>query len=97
MTYGGSTAVGYPYGTSLSDAQIKQVVTNAISGPTAVWAPSANAIYFVLTSADVTASSGFCTSYCGWHTYATINGTAIKYSFVGNPDRCPNEIGRAHV
>ena len=49
-----------------------------------------NALYFVLTSADVTASSGFCTSYCGWHTYTTLNNTAIKYSFVGNPDRCPN-------
>jgi hypothetical protein len=43
-----------------------------------------------LTSADVTASSGFCTQYCGWHTYGTINGFSIKYSFVGNPDRCPS-------
>jgi hypothetical protein len=49
-----------------------------------------NAVYFVLTSADVTASSGFCTQYCGWHTYGTINGFNIKYSFVGNPDRCPS-------
>ena len=47
-------------------------------------------MYFVLTSADVTASSGFCTQYCGWHTHATINGADIKYSFVGNPDHCPS-------
>jgi hypothetical protein len=44
----------------------------------------------VLTSADVTATSGFCTQYCGWHTHGTISGSDIKYSFVGNPDRCPS-------
>ena len=48
-----------------------------------------NGVYFVLTSKDVTASSGFCTQYCGWHTYGTVAGSNIKYSFVGNPDRCP--------
>ena len=26
--------------------------------------------------------------YCAWHTHGTISGTDIKYSFVGNPDRC---------
>lgn len=53
-----------------------------------------NGVYFVLTSADVTASSGFCTQYCGWHTYSTMSvsntSKVIKYSFVGNPDRCPS-------
>jgi hypothetical protein len=44
----------------------------------------------VLTSSDVTATSGFCTQYCGWHTHGTIGGSDIKYSFVGNPDRCPS-------
>ena len=73
-------------GTSLSDAQIQQVVADQI--PTLGSDP--NGVYFVLTSADVTASSGFCTSYCGWHTHGTINGADIKYSFVGNPDRCPS-------
>ncbi len=75
-------------GTSLSDAQIQQVVADQIAGGAV---PSdTNAVYFVLTSSDVTASSGFCTSYCGWHTHATIGGADIKYSFVGNPDRCPS-------
>ncbi|HXS96146.1 MAG TPA: hypothetical protein VN736_16190 [Candidatus Limnocylindrales bacterium] len=83
-----STTVGYTYGTSLTDAQIQQVVSNAITGgklPT-----DSHGVYFVLTSADVTASSGFCSQYCGWHTYGTIAGTTIKYAFVGNPDRCPS-------
>lgn len=86
LAYGGATSVSYPYGTSLTDAQIQQVVADAIGGNKFPKDP--NGIYFVLTSADVTASSGFCTQYCGWHTHATIGGSDIKYSFVGNPDRC---------
>lgn len=84
--YVGSTNVAYPYGTSLSDAQIQQVVADAING--GALPKDTNAVYFVLTSQDVTASSGFCTQYCGWHTYGTIAGSNIKYSFVGNPARC---------
>jgi hypothetical protein len=77
----------YSQGKSLSDSAIQIVVWSAI---TSGRLPNdANGVYFVLTSADVTASSGFCTQYCGWHTYGTLSGTTIKYSFVGNPDRCP--------
>ena len=43
----------------------------------------------MLTSADVNETSGFCTQYCGWHTAGSILSSDIKYSFVGNPDRCP--------
>jgi hypothetical protein len=86
--YGGSTIDNYSGGTSLSDSAIQRVVSNAIiSGRLP---KDTNGVYFVLTSADVTASSGFCTQYCGWHTYGTIGGSNIKYSFVGNPDRCPS-------
>jgi hypothetical protein len=81
-----ATVDGYPYGTSLSDSQILQIVKDHLGTGT----PDPNGIYFVLTSADVTASSGFCTKYCGWHKHASINGVDTKYSFVGNPDRCPS-------
>jgi Phosphate-induced protein 1 conserved region len=47
-------------------------------------------IYFVLTSADVSETTGFCTQYCGWHTYGTVNGVNVKFAFVGNPDACPS-------
>ena len=76
------------YSTSLSDANIQTIVANTISG--GFLPKDTNAVYFVLTSSDVTASSGFCTQYCGWHTHGTISGSDIKYSFVGNPDRCPS-------
>ena len=86
--YAGSTTDNYSHGTSLSDSAIQAVVSSAISSNKVP--KDTNAVYFVLTSADVTASSGFCTQYCGWHTHGTISGSDIKYSFVGNPDRCPS-------
>jgi len=46
------------------------------------------AVYFVLTSSNISESSGFCSQYCGWHTSGTISGSDIKYSFVGNANRC---------
>jgi hypothetical protein len=88
VAYKGSMSVAYPYGSSLTDAQIRSVVSDAITS--GVLPKDTNGVYFVLTSADVTASSGFCSQYCGWHTHGTIAGSDIKYSFVGNPDRCPS-------
>jgi len=82
-----STNDNYSRGTALADADIKTIVTSAINSGLPL---DANGVYFVLTSADVNETSGFCTRYCGWHTHGTINGADIKYSFVGNPDRCPS-------
>lgn len=79
----------YSQGTKLSDSKIKLIVQSAIpklNGGVA----DPKAVYFVLTSSDVTVTSGFCTRYCGWHTYGTISGTNVKYSFVGNAARCLN-------
>ncbi len=88
VTFGGAAFDSYSAGTSLSDSAIQGVVSRAISSN--ALPKDTNGVYFVLTSADVTASSGFCTQYCGWHTSGTISGSDIKYSFVGNPDRCPS-------
>jgi Phosphate-induced protein 1 conserved region. len=83
-----STSDNYSQGSALSDAQIQAVVSSAISSGRLP--KDTNGVYFVLTSADVNATSGFCTQYCGWHTHATIAGSDIKYAFVGNPARCPS-------
>jgi hypothetical protein len=88
VRYSGNTVDNYSHGTSLSDSAIQAVVSDAITSGRLP--KDTNGVYFVLTSADVTASSGFCTQYCGWHTRGTISGSDIKYSFVGNPDRCPS-------
>jgi hypothetical protein len=73
-------------GTRLSDADIQTIVSTAISS--GKLPKDTNGVYFVLTSSDVAEKSGFCTRYCGWHTYGTISGSNIKYSFVGNANRC---------
>ena len=84
VTLGASTSdPAYSLGKTLSDAQIQTLVTTAIG--TAKLPKDPNGFYLVLTSGDVTASSGFLTKYCGWHTYTTYATTAIKYSFVGDP------------
>lgn len=87
VSYVSSTTDNYSQGTALSDAQIQTVVSDAITSGRVP--KDTNAVYFVLTSSDVNATSGFCTQYCGWHTNGTIAGSTIKYSFIGNPDRCP--------
>ena len=87
VVFGGSTRPGYSHGTSLNDGLIEQIVADALtSGSLPI---SANGVYFVMTSADVT-MPGFCTEFCGWHTFAPIAGTTIKFAFVGNPDVCPD-------
>jgi hypothetical protein len=90
VSYAGFATDNYSQGsTGLSDGAIQAIVSNAIG--TGALPKDANGVYFVLTSADVT-KSGFCTSYCGWHTHGTYTdgtgNTDIKYSFVGNPAQC---------
>ena len=83
--FGGSTSVAYPFGTSLTDANIQSIVSGAISS--GALPKDTNGVYFVLTSGDVGETSGFLTQYCGWHTRGTINGADIKYSFVGDASK----------
>lgn len=83
----GATTDNYSQGKKLSDSRVLGVVSTALNGSKLPVDP--NGVYFVLTSSDVSESSGFCTSYCGWHSHATLKSADIKYAFVGNPDRCP--------
>ena len=67
--------------TALSDSDIFAVVTRAFTNGMPV---DANGVYFVLTAPGVTATSGFLTQYCGWHTAGSYSGTVVKYAFVGD-------------
>ena len=82
------TADSGSQGTRLTDAKVQAIVSGAVSGSGAKLPIDSNGVYFVLTSSNVAENSGFCNRYCGWHTSATIAGTNIKYSFVGNANRC---------
>ncbi len=82
--------VGYPRGATLSDAAVQALVADAMAPDTpGALAYDASAMYIVLTSADVALSSGFCTSYCGWHTASNVLGRHTRFGFVGNGARCP--------
>jgi hypothetical protein len=91
----GQATDSYSHGTSLADADVQAVVTRSITNGSLPL--DANGVYLVLTSADVTESSGFCTKYCGWHTHGTISGSDIKYAFIGNADRCPSACAQQTV
>jgi Phosphate-induced protein 1 conserved region len=78
----------YSHGTALNDNDIFSIVDRILTLKKLPLDP--NGIYFVLTSADVNETGGFCSQYCGWHTSGTSNNTNIKYAFIGNGARCPN-------
>jgi hypothetical protein len=84
------TITGFPVGSyngttnSMGDAGIAQIVQLAFSrGMPQV----GNGLYLVLTSPEVTDTSGYLTAYCGWHTHGTINNQNTRYAFIGDPMR----------
>jgi len=72
--------------TKLRDADISSIVNNAINSARLPY--DANGVYFVITSSNVSETSGFCNRYCGWHTYGNLTRGRVRYSFVGNAARC---------
>jgi hypothetical protein len=88
VTFGGETTDTGSQGTRLSDNRVFAVVTRAINNGPLPYNPSG--VYFVLTSTNISESSGFCSRYCGWHTAGTSSGRDIRFSFVGNANRCLN-------
>jgi hypothetical protein len=84
VTFGGAVTAQTNLGNALSDGDILTIVSNEITSNRVT--KDVDGVYFLLTGKGVTATSGFLTQYCGWHTYANIGGTSIKYSFVGNAD-----------
>jgi len=92
VTFAGSTMVGPYKGTTLSDANVQEIVADAITSgklPTVqgLNVPDPNGVYFVLTSKEIGESSGFLTSYCGWHSNGTVAGVDTKFSFVGDASK----------
>jgi hypothetical protein len=92
VTLAGSTTDSGTLGTRLTDANILTIVSNAITS--GALPSDTNGVYMVLTDKATTATSGFCTQYCGWHDHATIGGKDIKYAFVGNAEtQCASACG----
>ncbi len=85
-TYGGSVTLTGAYNKRLKDSDILAIVDSTVRGPLFPFNPEG--VYFLVTSSDVTATSGFCTRYCGWHTHSIKTYGDLIYSFVGNSNRC---------
>jgi hypothetical protein len=66
----------------LTDIQIEQIVVQAIRAK--ALPKDSHGVYLVLTSADV-GKVGFLTQYCGWHSSDTVDGSVIKFAFIGDP------------
>ncbi|HVT58406.1 MAG TPA: hypothetical protein VHR45_08395 [Thermoanaerobaculia bacterium] len=85
--FGGALFNSYSQGSSIDDNMVFAIVQAAIAGGSLPL--DSHGVYYVLTSADVSEVTGFCSLYCGWHSNGTISGTDVKFAFVGNPARCP--------
>ena len=81
----------YSHGVALSNTTLAQVISAPLN--TGALPVDTNGIYFVLTSPDVS-MTGFCTSFCGFHTFGTFGASDIKVAFVGDPaTQCPLKPG----
>ncbi|HEY3181158.1 MAG TPA: hypothetical protein VGL25_20020 [Casimicrobiaceae bacterium] len=92
--YGGAANDAYSHGATLTEADVADVVANAILTGGIPLDP--HGIYVVLTSADVTVQDGatqFCLTCCNLHGDSVVAGSPFKYVFVGDPQRCPSSCG----
>ena len=91
LTYAGGANDAYSHGSLLTEADVADVVANAIRTGGIPLDPAG--IYVVLTSPDVTVQDGatqFCLTCCNLHGHSTYAGSDFRYVFVGNPRRCPS-------
>jgi hypothetical protein len=91
LTYAGSASDAYSHGAVLTEADVADVVANAILTGGIPLDPQG--IYVVLTSPDVTVQDGatqFCLTCCNLHGDSVVAGSPFRYVFVGNPARCPS-------
>lgn len=86
VIFGGDTTDANSAGLNLTDSSILKIVQTALTNGKLPY--DANGVYFVLTSSANVKKNGFCTSYCGWHTAGSSTKGHVRYSFVGNANKC---------
>jgi phosphate-induced protein 1 len=101
VTFVGTYTDSGTLGNSLSDASIGTLTSNAINhgfpgAPVPAGTADPNGLYMVLTAPGVAETSGFLSSYCGWHwsgsfvSGAVQEGTiypgypVVKFAFIGD-------------
>ena len=88
VTLGGSSYMPAAYGFNLSSEFNTVIKPQLDSGALPV---SYDAIYVIVISGDVTTAE-FCSSACGYHSFAPYNGTNLKWILVGDASlQCPSQ------
>jgi hypothetical protein len=74
-------------GASLGNASIPKVLQNALTASSGHLPADDSAVYILITAPDVKVS-GFCTSYCAYHTVSTslVSGHKIHYALAPEPN-----------
>ena len=92
--YGGQIdESSYSHGVDLTPSDVVGVISDLVNSFRLPQDP--NGIYVIIASADVASTAtGFCTpSAPPFHAEGLVNGSPVKYIFLGNPNRCPSVAG----
>jgi hypothetical protein len=83
----------YSRGVDLTQADIVGLISDQVNNFQLPQDP--NGIYVIIASADVASTAtGFCTpGVPPLHAQGLVNGSPVKYIFLGNPNRCPTVAG----
>jgi len=83
----------YSHGVDLTPADITGVISDLVNSFQLPQDP--NGVYVILASADIASNAtGFCTpSAPPFHAQGIVNGSIVRYIFLGNPNRCPTVAG----
>ena len=65
---------------TISDTQIQQYLAGLFAGGLAASSSTIYGVYLPAGTTSTMGSSSSCTSYCGYHSHFTYNGTQIKYA-----------------
>jgi len=91
---GFATDNSYSHGTTLTEADLASIINDQVVRFKLPQDPQG--IYIVFTSADIALVDGdtqFCLTCCQLHGHSVINGTDLKWGFVGHTRRCPGGCG----
>jgi phosphate-induced protein 1 len=94
LIYGGDAFdATYSHGLELTQSDIAGIISDQVNN--FLLPQDSRGIYVVIASADVASSAmGFCTtSSPSYHGQGIVNGSPVKYIFLGNPNRCPSVAG----
>ncbi|HEX3253242.1 MAG TPA: hypothetical protein VHS05_27620 [Pyrinomonadaceae bacterium] len=92
--YGGEVYdSSYSHGPDLTQSDIVSLISEQVNNFRLP--QDSNGIYLIIASADVASTAtGFCApSAPPFHAEGIVNGSPVKYIFLGNPNRCPSVAG----